>query len=310
VSRTAKCLNVGERSTTPSSNGAGASDADDRVLRELLRLREQAFEASYKRKLEAVALFLQRGDGRQIEQCAHASLRTVQRWAQRAREFGAVALRKRVRNCETSKLSDELRVRLAADLEQLPSILGYRQPIWTAALLVRHIRKNYSISFSLRHCRRLLTTFGVTKRAASMPPSPKRKLAQSTIPGHLEPTTLPPGGDYARKRRALAAVRRLAASGMPLQPFAYTLFDLINDAVPHDEASPGLTAAASGESSRWVIRNFDYSRWCSQMQKYLLLDNPEVSGFRPPSLLPQNPHTVLRHEEIVHPNYYRSEGYN
>jgi hypothetical protein len=112
-----------------------------------------------------------------------------------------------------------------------------------------------------------------------------------------------------RKRRALAAIRRLAGSGMPLQPFAYTLFDLVNDAVPHDEASPGLTAA-SGESSRWIIRDFDYSRWSSEMHRYLLVADSHVSGFRPPSLLPQNPRTVLRHEEIVLPNYYRSEGYN
>ncbi|MBV8773755.1 MAG: hypothetical protein JO166_15720 [Deltaproteobacteria bacterium] len=46
------------------------------------------------------------------------------------------------------------------------------------------------------------------------------------------------------------------------------------------------------------------------MQRYLIDAGPELSGFRPPSLLLQNPHTVLRHDEMVHPNYYRSEGYN
>jgi hypothetical protein len=155
----------------------------------------------------------------------------------------------------------------------------------------------------------LLTTFGVTKHAVPITPSPKSRFVQSAIAGNREPTTAPPIGEYMRKRRALAAIRRLAGSGMPLQPFAYTLFDLVNDAVPHDEASPGLTAA-SGESSRWIIRDFDYSRWSSEMHRYLLVADSHVSGFRPPSLLPQNPRTVLRHEEIVLPNYYRSEGYN
>ena len=276
---------------------------------DLLRLRKQTLEASYKRKLDAVVLLLQRRDRSKIEQCGQASLRTVQRWAERARRCGADSLRTRARNCESSTLTAAQHERLATDLKRAPLSLGYTQPIWTAALLTTHIRTNYSISFSLRHCRRLLTTLGVAKRAAPMTSSPKRRLVQSKTLGHHEPVTVPPVGDYARKRRALAAIRRLAGSRMPLQPFVYTLFDLINDGVPHDEASPGLTAAA-GESWRWIIRNFDYSRWFPQMQKYLLNAQPEVSGFRPPSLLPQNPLIVLRHEEIVCQNYYRSEGYN
>jgi hypothetical protein len=44
--------------------------------------------------------------------------------------------------------------------------------------------------------------------------------------------------------------------------------------------------------------------------KDLFDGQPEVSGFRSPSLLPNNPRIVLRHEEIVCPNYYQSEGYN
>ena len=80
----------------------------------------QPFEATYKRKLEAVALLLEHRAERQIELRAKASLRTVQRWARRARGFGIGALRSRARNCQTSMLSDQRRVRLAADLKRPP----------------------------------------------------------------------------------------------------------------------------------------------------------------------------------------------
>ena len=42
---------------------------------------------------------------------------------------------------------------------------------------------------------------------------------------------------------------RLASSGMPLQPFVYTLSDLVRDAVPYDEASSGLAANSSEGSA-------------------------------------------------------------
>jgi transposase/DNA-binding CsgD family transcriptional regulator len=291
-----------------SSKRGNPPCGDQGLLAELLRLHKQPFEPFHKRKLEAVALLLQHADAHRIEQCAHASLRTVQRWANQARRFGTDSLANHTRRSTASNLSDEQHQRLAADVGRPPSNFGYALPSWTAALLNRHIQKNYSTSFSLRHCRRLLTTFGLVKHARPITPSPKRKLVQTTIVAQESAAPLFVG-EYARKRRALAAVKRLAGSGMPLQPFAFTLFDIINDAVPHDELSPGITAAY-GESSRWIIRNFDYSRWFPQMRKYLLVGSPEISGFRPPSLLPYNPRTVLRQEEIVLPNYYRSEGYN
>jgi integrase/recombinase XerD len=49
---------------------------------------------------------------------------------------------------------------LACDLKTTPTSFGYSQPDWTAALLLRHIRENYAATLSLRHCRRLLATFG------------------------------------------------------------------------------------------------------------------------------------------------------
>jgi transposase len=290
--------------------------SDEDLLIELQTLCGQSLEASYRRKLEAIALLLQRRPQRDIEHCAGASLRTVQRWAKRARRFGAGALQDHTRSTWSSKLSEEQRARLAADLKQPPSFPGCAARCWTAGLLMRHLRENYAATFSLRHCRRLLT-IDQAKRPARTAFTARPRISTRTTADHQASTTADRQelfapqrmGDYGRKRQGLARIKRLASAGMPLQPLVYSLFDFVRDAVPCDEVSPGL-AATSGEGARWIVRDFDYGRWFPHMQRYLLEASPELSGFRPPSLLPQNSRIVLRHDEIVCPNYYRSEGYN
>jgi transposase len=88
VSRTAKCRPAVNDSGPTSTNRAVAPSCDERLLLELRELCAQPFEATYKRKLKAVALLLEHRDERQIELRAKASLRTAQRWVRRAREFG------------------------------------------------------------------------------------------------------------------------------------------------------------------------------------------------------------------------------
>ncbi len=283
--------------------------SDERLLVQLLSLCEQQLDARHKRKLEAVTLLLQRRERREIEDRAQASLRTVQRWADSVRRFGPEALHGRRRAGPASKLTPELRERLAADLKRLPSAFGPAHGHWSAALLMRHVRQSYGVRFSLRHCRRLLSTLGLANTRA-LPSSARNRIGRESVAADRRPPLLAqPVSDYERKCRALARIKRLASSGMPLQPFAYTLFDLVRDAVPYDETSPGL-AAGSAIGSRWVIRDFDYHRWFAPMQTYLFEAGPERSGLYSPSALPRIRRPVLRHEQIARPHYYRSEGYN
>jgi transposase/DNA-binding CsgD family transcriptional regulator len=309
VSRTSRCHSVGDQPAAAPRNGAGELSSDERLALELAGLCTQPLETAFRRKIEAVVLLLQRNNPRQIEHRANASLRTVQRWAKRARRFGTAALCCRARNSQTSKLTDEQWARLAADVKRPPVVRGFTHPYWTAALLTRHIRGNLGIAFSQRHCRRLLVRLGATRLSPCAEVARRRRFSEDTIAHHKELAVPQPLNDFAHKRQAMARIRRLASSGLPLQPFAYTLFDIVRDAVPYDEASPGLVADC-GHGPRWIVRDFDFERWFTHMQKYLLDASPEVSGFRPASLLPGNPRTVLRHDEMVSPNYYRSEGYN
>lgn len=310
MSRTSRCHGVGDHSAATPQSGARGLSSDEHLAFELRGLCAQPLDAAFRRKLEAVVLLLQHTDVRQIEHQAKASLRTVQRWAKRARNFGSGALGVRARNYQTSKLTDEQWKLVAAAVRRPPVDRGLTQPYWTAALLTKHLRGNLGVAFSQRHCRRLLTRLGATRPSPPAGVARSRRFSEDTIAGHKELAIPQPSlNDFEHKRQARARIKRLASSGLPLQPFVYTLFDIVRDAVPYDEISPGLVAY-SGQGPRWIVRDFNFERWFTHMQRYLLDASPEISGFRPPSLLPENPRTVLRHDEIVRPNYYRSEGYN
>jgi len=91
LSRTHKRRTVSDYSVV-ETNPCRKASSDEDLLVELQDLCAQSIEAIYRRKLEAIALLLQRREPRQIEHRAQASLRTVQRWANRVRRFGAGAL--------------------------------------------------------------------------------------------------------------------------------------------------------------------------------------------------------------------------
>src|SRR5262249_16036802 len=142
--------------STPRSGAEGLS-SDEHLASELQALCAQPLDAALRRKVEAVLLLLQRNHIRQVEQQAKASLRTVQRWAWRARTLGISALGCRARNCQTSKLTDEQWKLLAAEVKRSRVGRGLTRAHWTAALLTKHVRGNFGVTFSQRHCRRLLS---------------------------------------------------------------------------------------------------------------------------------------------------------
>jgi transposase/DNA-binding CsgD family transcriptional regulator len=308
LSRTSKCRRNAGDSVNPSSRTAPAPLSDERLLLQLRSLCDQRLDPRYRRKLEAITLFLQRRERHEIEDRAEASLRTVQRWTDSVRRMGPEPLRRRRRADRTSKLSADQRERLVADLKRRPASFGYPDRSWSASLLMRHVRQSYGVRFSLRHCRRLLGVLGAAKSRAVRTSTHKRRDSETgavTRPPSFVPQ---PPGDYERKRRALARIKRLASSGLSLRPFAYTLFDLVHDGVPYDEVSQAL-AAASTNGSGWVVRNFDYDSWSPTMEKHLSEAGPEMSCTYPLHL-GRIRRTVLRHEQIARPDYHRSEAYN
>ena len=122
LSRTDKRRTVNDYSVVETSPSRKASSDKD-LLVEPQNLCAQPLEAIYRRKLEAIALLLQRREPNQIEHRAKASLRTVQRWANRARRFGASALHGSSRNGRLAKLSEALGPREETSLQaELPVV--------------------------------------------------------------------------------------------------------------------------------------------------------------------------------------------
>jgi transposase len=308
MSRTLKCRISDRHSAQPADCKTQMAFPDHDLL---LRLNSfcgrRSLDARHRRRLKAVQLLLQRPDRFHIEQRAHSSLRTVQRWARLVRQFGPEILSENRPRLMASKLSSDQRSRLMADLRRQPDGNTKGPSQWSGAALMRHVLQSYGIRLSARHCRRLLAELGIAKSRSMQRAVQKPTRSEA---GHETVTACSrPMGDYDRKRRALVSIKRLASSGLPLQAFAYTLFDLVHEAVSYDEISPGLTVETRCGAS-WVTRNFDYGRWFPLMQKYVLEATPEISGLNPPSLLPCNPCTVLCHEQVARPDYHRSEGYN
>jgi len=121
-------------------------------------------------------------------------------------------------------------------------------------------------------------------------------------------------GDLRNKELALGRIKRLASSGLLLDPFVRALFDLVNDAVPH---SPNRVLLARGDSADAFIGTTPEARAVVAPHRhyYAEASSPELSGARirfDPASLEQvfRLKTIWTHEEIALPHFYRTEGFN
>ncbi len=121
--------------------------------------------------------------------------------------------------------------------------------------------------------------------------------------------------DTRNKEIALCRIKRLASSGLPLEPFVRSVFELINDAVPN---SPNkvLHVGGDGQVGRYLGSSVEIAA-ASPAQKHFFADSPsEVSGSR---FRYDNPDTYSRvlptktiwtQAELTLRGWYRADGYN
>jgi hypothetical protein len=104
MSRTLKCRISDRHSAQPADCKKQMAFPDHDLL---LRLNSFCGRRSLdaRRRLKAVQLLLQRSDRFHIEQRAHSSLRTVQRWARLVRQFGPEILGENRPRLMASKLA-------------------------------------------------------------------------------------------------------------------------------------------------------------------------------------------------------------
>ena len=82
--------------------------------------------------------------------------RTVERWQNRYEAFGLEGLREYPRGGRPSSLTSEQLGQLQAELVASPIPTQYGQPRWSGKLLALHLHREFGLSFSVRHCQRLL----------------------------------------------------------------------------------------------------------------------------------------------------------
>jgi DNA-binding CsgD family transcriptional regulator len=121
-------------------------------------------------------------------------------------------------------------------------------------------------------------------------------------------------GDLANKEVALGRIKRLASSGLPLEPFVRAVFELIHDAVP---SSPNRAFHVGAEGSMaFIFSNVETERLvCPVHDRFYVEAPPEVSGIRIRMTVPtvrqlSRSKPIWQYEEIALPNFHRSEGFN
>lgn len=119
--------------------------------------------------------------------------------------------------------------------------------------------------------------------------------------------------DSRNKARALSRIKRLASSGLPLDPFVQTVLHLVNDAVPN---SPNKALhVGTARSDAYVCNTQEVRGIVDLHNRYFVESSSEISGSRFPfdvqtlkTLLVKK--TVWLQPDAFTSHMYRAEGYN
>jgi DNA-binding CsgD family transcriptional regulator len=120
--------------------------------------------------------------------------------------------------------------------------------------------------------------------------------------------------DSRNKARALGRIKRLAGSGLPLDPFVRGVFEALYDGVPH---SPNRVILASGGEriDAYVGSNDEIARAAPLFRKFFVDSAPKVCGVKfafdadaLTKVLPSK--TIWTQQDLVLDHFFRADGYN
>jgi DNA-binding CsgD family transcriptional regulator len=120
-------------------------------------------------------------------------------------------------------------------------------------------------------------------------------------------------GDMRRKELALSRIKRLASSGLALEPFVRSVFELINDGVPNSQNRS--FHAGSAISDAYICSTPEVQEIVPLHSHYYVNSPAALSGARfridtPTMRKLAQSKIIWPLEEIALPNFYRSEGFN
>jgi transposase/DNA-binding CsgD family transcriptional regulator len=273
-------------------------------------------QTRFEHRVEALSL-LQRGmSAANVARDFGVSPASIRRWFRKFKNGGTDALGRTSRGGRPRKLSPDMVQRLAGDLKRNPASLGYTQIAWSGTLVCRHLWKSYSIRMSPRHALRIIREFGVSTPANRGHRNCLVGNSSSSPPDLTSERRSRPTWDGLNKEIALRRIKRLASSGLALEPFVLTLFDLIETAVPGGTRKALI--ADPGDRPDAFIVNYDpqfLAEIVPAFQRFMVDASPEESGMRVKFDTYSLKHaflakTVWPLEELMLPHYYRSAGYN
>jgi DNA-binding CsgD family transcriptional regulator len=120
-------------------------------------------------------------------------------------------------------------------------------------------------------------------------------------------------GDMRRKELALGRIKRLASSGLPLEPFVRSVFELISDAIP---SSPHRAIHVGGErADAYICATPETESIIPLHNRYFVESPPRISGTRFRidlntllNILPTK--TIWQQHDAFQTNFHRAEGFN
>jgi transposase len=130
---------------------------DDITLEELQELRERT-DGEIPRERVLAAIGRKQGDTLDTLAERHGVVeKTIRNWLDRFDEEPIEqAPYDEQRPGRPSKLGEEQRERLFAQLQHPPTDLGYEQQAWSSKLLLHHVEEEYGVEYSRGHARKLL----------------------------------------------------------------------------------------------------------------------------------------------------------
>ena len=130
---------------------------DDITLEELQELRERT-DGEIPRERVLAAIGRKQGDTLDTLAERHGVVeKTIRNWLDRFDEEPIEqAPYDEQRPGRPSKLGEEQRERLFAQLQHPPTDLGYEQQAWSSKLLLHHVEQEYGVEYSRGHARKLL----------------------------------------------------------------------------------------------------------------------------------------------------------
>ncbi len=140
---------------------------DGITLEELHELREQT-EGEVPRERVLAAIGRKQGDTLETLAERHGVVeKTIRNWLDRFEEEPIEqAPYDEQRPGRPSKLQEEQREQLFAQLQAPPTELGYEQQAWSTQLLLHHVEEEYGVEYSKGHARKLLGKAGLSYRTA------------------------------------------------------------------------------------------------------------------------------------------------